>query len=63
MDGPLRCRHCSDVIGVYEPMIVLFGGEARKSSRAAEREAGTPVRECYHDACHTQAHDEDPALE
>jgi hypothetical protein len=63
MDGTLRCRHCGDVIGVYEPMIVLLGGEARKTSRAAERVTGAPLHECYHDACYTQARGEDPGLE
>jgi hypothetical protein len=63
MDGTLRCRHCGEVIGAYEPMIVLRGGEARRSSRAAEREAGAPMDECYHDACYAQAQGEDPGLE
>jgi hypothetical protein len=63
MDGTLRCLHCGDVIGVYEPMIVLFGGQARTTSRAAEREAVAPGRECYHEACYTQADGADPVLE
>jgi len=63
MEGTPRCRHCGDVIGAYEPMIVLRGGQARKTSRAAERDAGVSAHECYHDACYAQAHDEDPVLE
>jgi hypothetical protein len=63
MEGTFRCRHCGDVIGVYEPMIVRVAGAARKTSRAVERESGAPAQECYHDACYTQAHGEDPALE
>jgi hypothetical protein len=63
MEGTLRCHHCGDVIGAYEPMIVLCGGEARRTSRSAEREAGAPTHECYHDACYTQAHGEDPVLD
>jgi hypothetical protein len=59
MDGTPRCRHCGDVIGAYEPMIVLAEGEARRTSRAVERAAGAPMRECYHDACYPQAHGED----
>jgi hypothetical protein len=63
MDGPLRCHHCGDVIGVYEPMIVLAGGEARKTSKAAEHGTRPPGSECYHHACYAQAHGEDRALE
>ncbi|MFI4984570.1 MAG: hypothetical protein ACHQAV_01115 [Solirubrobacterales bacterium] len=44
-------------------MIVLAEGEARRTSRAAERAAGAPMRECYHSACYSQAHDEDPVIE
>jgi len=64
MNGALRCRHCDDVIGVYEAMIVFAGGRARRTSRAAELAAEVPVGEsvgdCYHDACYQQAHGEGP---
>jgi hypothetical protein len=53
-----RCRHCGDVIGVYEPMIVITDGRARSTSRAAEIEAGGPLEQCYHDACCEPAHRE-----
>jgi len=58
MDGPLTCHHCRDVIGVYEPMIVLTAGEACKTSRAAQRDAGAPTGECYHRACYALVHGE-----
>jgi hypothetical protein len=54
MNSPLRCPPCGDVIGVYEPMIVLTDGQARITSRAAEPDDWEPVGECYHDACYTQ---------
>jgi hypothetical protein len=60
MDRTLRCHHCQDVIGVYEPMIVLADGQARGTSRAAEQDNGPPVGECYHHACYTQVHGQDP---
>jgi hypothetical protein len=44
-------------------MIVLAEGKARRTSRAAERAVGAPMPDCYHDACYTQAHGEDPTLE
>ena len=50
-DSP-RCRHCGDVIGVYEPIVVREGGEFRETARAAE--PGLPLvhGEHYHRACH-----------
>jgi hypothetical protein len=54
-----RCRHCGDVIGVYEPMIVLDEGQARKTSRAVEATPG-PLGECYHNECFTRARGDAP---
>jgi hypothetical protein len=46
-------------------MIVLTDGQApdgqaRNTSRAAEKDTAPPVGECYHHACYTQAHGQDP---
>jgi hypothetical protein len=60
MDRTLRCHHCEDVIGVYEPMIVLTDGQARSTSRAAEQGGRGLVGECYHHACYAEAHGQDP---
>jgi hypothetical protein len=60
MNRTLRCHHCEDVIGVYEPMIVLAHGQARNTSRAAEQDDRELVGECYHRACYAEAHDQDP---
>jgi hypothetical protein len=54
-----RCRHCEDVIGVYEPMIVYADGRARRTSRAVERDVGEHMGECYHYACYLEARGED----
>jgi hypothetical protein len=54
MNGTPRCRHCEDVIGVYEPMIVLHDGHARETSRAAEGDDSLHLGACYHRACFTQ---------
>lgn len=59
MKRTLRCRDCDDVIGVYEPMVVVTDGEARNTSRAAEEHPGG-LDECYHHACYLQGHGEDP---
>jgi hypothetical protein len=63
MDRTLRCHQCGDVIGVYEPMIVLTDGQARNTSRAAKKDTARPVGECYHHACYTQVHGERQVLE
>lgn len=59
MISKLRCHHCDDVIGVYEPMVVLADGQTRNTSRAAEQDTGRPVGECYHHACYTLAYGKD----
>jgi hypothetical protein len=47
----LRCRRCGDVIGVYEPLLVVLDGQATLTSRAADPDVaarGTHFhRECY----------------
>ena len=51
----LRCAHCEDVIGVYEPLCVILsdGGVVDGSwltrGRELEREGGVAFHErCYH---------------
>jgi hypothetical protein len=56
----LLCEVCGDVIGAYEPMIVLAEAHARRTSRAAERAAGGPVGSCFHDSCFARAYDAGP---
>jgi hypothetical protein len=59
MNETLRCHHCDDVIGVYEPMVVLASGQLRNTSRAAEQDYEPSVGECYHRACYALAHGEE----
>jgi hypothetical protein len=60
MSRILRCQRCEDVIGVYEPMIVVVDGQPRETSRAADGAAGAPTGACYHRSCFAQAQDEAP---
>jgi hypothetical protein len=53
MDEKLRCDRCGDVIGAYEPLVVLHDGRALDTSKTEMD--GIPVGECYHHACYTQA--------
>jgi hypothetical protein len=47
------CTRCGEVIGVYEPMVVLEGEVARRTSLAAEPDLrrSARVRECVHAEC------------
>lgn len=49
----LRCEHCGDLIGVYEPLVVCIKGVARTTSRAAEPDLEAAGATHYHRACYT----------
>jgi hypothetical protein len=55
------CRRCKDVIGVYEPMVVLADGHTRETSAAREPEAFASDHECYHRVCFEEMQAERPA--
>lgn len=52
MTEPLRCVHCGDVIGVYEPLIAVARGRARETSVAAEALSADSDADCFHRACY-----------
>lgn len=54
MEQPMRCGHCGDVIGVYEPLVVVRDGETRSTSAAAEPHIGEEPGERFHRACHSE---------
>lgn len=58
-DVRLRCKRCDQVIGVYEPIVVVTDGRAQTTSIAADGRPGDPG-ERYHRACFVEAHGEDP---
>jgi hypothetical protein len=47
-----RCKHCGEVIGVYEPLVVCAGATARTTSRAAEPDLEPGGATHYHRACY-----------
>ncbi len=63
MDETLRCQVCGDVIGTYEPLVVLASGEARHTSRAAERDLLRAPGEHYHRDCFLTAREADQVEE
>jgi hypothetical protein len=51
MSGRLFCSLCGDVIGVYEPLLVVGGGAVRTSSVAREPLVGSGEDVVIHRAC------------
>jgi hypothetical protein len=47
----VRCVHCGDVIGVYEPLVAQTGDEVRETSRAAEPDVAEHGAQLYHREC------------
>src|SRR5438128_9668324 len=48
---PLTCRQCGEVIGIYEPLVALFGSVPVRTSRAAAETEQLLVRPCFHADC------------
>ncbi len=59
----MECKHCGELIGVYEPMFVVTEAQARETSPAAEQGLGEMLGDCYHDGCYWEVHGEDAAPE
>jgi hypothetical protein len=51
--GP-RCDVCGEPIGVYEPLIAIERGRARRTSRASEPGIGRAAGEYRHRECHDE---------
>jgi hypothetical protein len=52
---PVRCRQCGDVIGIYEPLVLLTATGRRETSLAAEPELSAAPPPVYHRACTTHS--------
>lgn len=48
----LRCAQCGDVIGVYEPVILVSNGFPRATSLASDPAVSRARGEPYHRACY-----------
>jgi hypothetical protein len=57
MDAMLRCAHCGDVIGVYEPLVVVGEHGERRTSRAAEPRLSRERGRFYHLDCYAAEED------
>jgi hypothetical protein len=47
----MKCGRCGDVIGIYEPVVLLSDGRARMTSAAAEPGVREAPGERFHRAC------------
>jgi hypothetical protein len=50
----VRCAHCGEVLGVYEPIVVREGRGVRETSIAAEPELRASPASLYHARCMPQ---------
>ena len=48
----LTCDQCGNVIGVYEPIVVIADGEVHETSRAAVPELASVPGLRYHRECY-----------
>ena len=51
----LHCRHCDDLIGTYEPMVVQTASGPRHTALAAEPGLMQTELPCFHRACYAHA--------
>jgi hypothetical protein len=47
-----RCARCGEVIGVYERLVEVVAGRARRTSRAADPLACRTGEACFHARCY-----------
>jgi hypothetical protein len=57
----LRCAQCGDVIGVYEPLILVTNGSPRATSLASDPAVSRAPGEPYHRACYDTMRDDAPS--
>ncbi len=62
MSGLLRCAHCGDVIGVYEPLVTVMEGRPLTTSRLNHPELGADAPGCYHRDCFEHTHGREHGL-
>ena len=51
----LRCMHCDEVIGAYEPMVIETHHGPCETSLAAHPALYETERPCFHRACYAEA--------
>ena len=59
---PMRCHGCGDVIGYYEPLVLLESSGPRETSGAAEPEIRAAPGVRFHRGCYAGAASIDPPV-
>lgn len=54
----MRCGHCGDAIGVYEPLVLLADHQARTTSAAAEPHIAEEPGKLFHRSCYSKSQPE-----
>lgn len=54
----MRCGRCGDVIGFYEPLVLLGDHQARTTSAAAEPHIAEEPGKLLHRACYSKSQHE-----
>jgi hypothetical protein len=52
MELPLRCRHCGEIIGAYEPVVVRSAAGVWRTYRAMAQIVARDAGDAFHAACH-----------
>jgi hypothetical protein len=50
----MRCGHCGEVIGIYEPLVLAHEGLVRTTSVAGEPRIGAEPGQRFHRACYCE---------
>ena len=50
----MRCGHCGEVIGIYEPLVLAHEGLARATSVAGEPQIAAEPGERFHGTCYAE---------
>jgi len=50
----MRCDHCREIIGVYEPMIVRIEDEDHRTSQAADPSRALEAHQRFHSDCYVE---------
>lgn len=51
-ENSFNCAECGELIGVYEPLVIVGADTTRETSRSADRELAPATGCLYHRACY-----------
>jgi hypothetical protein len=63
VDLPMRCRHCGDIIGAYEPVVVRSDAGVWRTYRAMAHAIAGGSDGAFHASCYAAIESTGPARE